>query len=648
MKIDIYKLFAVASVAFLGILAISPLKDRNTDWRKYQEEYNELLAKEPVKTTPVSYGIKQIWVQDMNKIDRCVSCHLGLSETKLLNTYEPFKAHPKIYHDYEKFGCTVCHQGQGLATSAEKAMVATEFWDKPILPREYIESSCGSCHKERFVQGADRLNNGRDLIEDLGCVGCHIIGDFKNNFSPSLNGLGEKVNRGWLLGWLKNPNDLKWNTRMPDFLFNDDDAGALADFLMTFKEFSYKLEQLPPELDVDSFSDEMIDFGKARFREARCISCHSINEKGGSLASEIGEVGSKVNKRWLYNFLKNPQEMQPGIPMPQFGFNEKELTAVVAYIMSEFQDWDQDETEMLDEPPAADRFERGLELFNEYNCGGCHQLNYPKVSKNMGPDLTFMGNKRLYELPDSENGDDIDLTSFIFGKLDSPRQYVGNLRMPKYHLSEEQKIDITVAVLAQTDIKVPAEYLRSDNRMPSPRIEGKFGEIVTKYSCYSCHVINGEGHLLASDLSYEGSRVQKEWLIDYFSLPYTIRPILTERMPNLFMSDDEIKTTVEYFNLVLVSDTISGVEIDIKDNNLVADGRDLFLNKYGCQSCHQINGAGGYVGPPLDNVGSRLTSGWIYSWISNPQKYRPDTVEPNAGLTDIEAKAITAFLMSKK
>lgn len=647
MKIDIYKLFAVASLVFLGILAVSPLKDRYTDWRKYQEEYNELLAKEPIKTIPISYGIKQIWARELGRIDRCVSCHLGLSETNLLDTYEPFKTHPEIYHDYERFGCTVCHQGQGLATSAAEAMVKSEFWDKPILPREYLESSCGSCHKERNVRGADRLNDGRKWIEDLGCIGCHSMGSFEKSFAPSLDGIGSKVDRRWLIDWLENPYALKWNTRMPDFLFSHEDAEALTDFLITFKEYSYRPESLPPELKVDTFSDEMVDYGKARFREARCISCHTVDEKGGPLASELVKIGSKVNKRWLYNFLKDPQSMQPGIPMPQFGFDERELIAVVAYIMTEFIDWDLEEMEASDKPPATDRFERGLELFNEYNCDGCHQLNYPKVSKNMGPDLTFMGDKPLYELPVSDNGDDIDLQSYIFGKLDNPRQYVGNLRMPKYHLTEELKINLTVAVLAQKNPGFPHDFQVEDDFAAFPRIGGKFGAIVKKYSCYSCHEINGKGYLLASDLSFEGSRVQKKWLEDYFRLPYTIRPILTERMPNLFMTDDEIKTAVDYINLVLVNDTISGIDIDTGDNALVAEGRELFYNKYGCQSCHQIDGAGGYVGPPLDHLGSRLTSGWIYSWISDPRKYRPDTVEPNAGLTDSEAKAITAYLMGK-
>jgi len=61
-----------------------------------------------------------------------------------------------------------------------------------------------------------------------------------------------------------------------------------------------------------------------------------------------------------------------------------------------------------------------------------------------------------------------------------------------------------------------------------------------------------------------------------------------------------------------------------------------------------VGGNGGYVGPPLDKAGNRLTPGWIYHWLLNPQKYKPETLEPRAGLSDAEAKDLTAYLMSLK
>ena len=46
--------------------------------------------------------------------------------------------------------------------------------------------------------------------------------------------------------------------------------------------------------------------------------------------------------------------------------------------------------------------------------------------------------------------------------------------------------------------------------------------------------------------------------------------------------------------------------------------------------------------------GDRLTSGWVYSWLQDPQRYVPETIEPNNGLKDDELRALTAYVISLK
>jgi len=68
--------------------------------------------------------------------------------------------------------------------------------------------------------------------------------------------------------------------------------------------------------------------------------------------------------------------------------------------------------------------------------------------------------------------------------------------------------------------------------------------------------------------------------------------------------------------------------------------------KYQCQSCHTIGGAGGYVGPNLNNAGGWLTPAWIEAWLRNPQALIPGTAEPRRNFTEDEVKALTAYLMT--
>ena len=91
------------------------------------------------------------------------------------------------------------------ATEYKESIGNVKYWDKPILPREYMEASCGKCHKEADVPQAPVLNLGRKLIRESNCAGCHKIEGYEKQWVPSLSGIGSKVNRAWLVNWLKNP-----------------------------------------------------------------------------------------------------------------------------------------------------------------------------------------------------------------------------------------------------------------------------------------------------------------------------------------------------------------------------------------------------------------------------------------------------------
>ena len=77
--------------------------------------------------------------------------------------------------------------------------------------------------------------------------------------------------------------------------------------------------------------------------------------------------------------------------------------------------------------------------------------------------------------------------------------------------------------------------------------------------------------------------------------------------------------------------------------------------RYGCGSCHTIPGvtrARGLVGPPLGNFGSRVYVGGVLyntpenvmSWVKDPPGISPKTAMPNLGVSDRDARDITAYL----
>ena len=82
------------------------------------------------------------------------------------------------------------------------------------------------------------------------------------------------------------------------------------------------------------------------------------------------------------------------------------------------------------------------------------------------------------------------------------------------------------------------------------------------------------------------------------------------------------------------------------ESNLIKVGESLVINKKSCLGCHQLNDEGGRVGPNLNRSGFNYPPAWIYTWISNPQTFRPNTKMPHLNLSPKEARAITSFLIS--
>ncbi|MBI5096371.1 MAG: cytochrome c [Nitrospirae bacterium] len=201
-----HRLFAAVMIATLIILAVIFRRETGKEWIGYQRDYNEKLAaklnKPEFAATPVR--IQQVWIQSLNAIDRCTTCHLGVENPLFDKEPQPFTTHPGNFlktHPVDKFGCTVCHQGDGQAVTVEATHGAVHHLNRQLLAKEFVQSSCVKCHvdlhdvsvtPEQFSWGATFLE-GRRLTFQYGCRGCHKINGEGGSIGPELTGLGSKT-----------------------------------------------------------------------------------------------------------------------------------------------------------------------------------------------------------------------------------------------------------------------------------------------------------------------------------------------------------------------------------------------------------------------------------------------------------------------
>jgi len=90
---------------------------------------------------------------DIDRVDRCTTCHLGVDDPAFGQAAQP--SGPTVgrgsnFHQPERFGCTVCHSGQGEATGFQSAAHRpVAQLPEPMRSSELMEADCGACHRER-------------------------------------------------------------------------------------------------------------------------------------------------------------------------------------------------------------------------------------------------------------------------------------------------------------------------------------------------------------------------------------------------------------------------------------------------------------------------------------------------------------------
>jgi cbb3-type cytochrome oxidase cytochrome c subunit len=654
-------LFGVVSVALLIVLAIAPAKNHFSEWRHYQKQYLALIRDRGDALTLRRHfqgGIRQIWLPELGVVDRCQSCHTGLAESSLTDvTTQPFRTHPAIPHSAEQFGCVICHRGQGAATTVEEAHHSKLAQEEPILPARYIESSCGQCHHAP-LEGTPKLNAGRIMLARYGCVRCHMLrlpdgsALAPSDNPPPLTHIGDKTTREWIYAWLKDPASYSASTTMPNFKLSDADARDISAFLIANSAPGAGNAPSPaapgPEPDMAAAA--------SLYGESFCASCHALqnaagNLTGGDIGPELTRIGAKAKPGWIEAWLSDPRNYDSHTQMPRYRWTPPQLRLLTAYLQSK-SDSDFLANVHL-EPATSVQVAHGKALITEYGCAACHEIGGIKKPENFAPELSRVGSKPVVQLV-FLSGMPHTLPDYLAGKIRQPRAFGAGLRMPEYTFTPDQVDAATTALLSLTErsYTIPSSLQIAALPGSDYRPAGKAGKLMEELNCQACHRINGRGGDMAPDLTWEGTSVQSQWLNDFLKNPNTLRPALIRRMPRFNFTDNERAELTDSMMAVYQTAAFDREEMPLAGYPpaQVEQGRQLFYSRYACQSCHIVDTRNdkGYIGPPLAQVGSRLTAAWIFHYLKNPQALRPGTIEPNQHMSDDNARALTAFLMTQK
>ena len=613
------------------------------------------------------YKVNQVVAHDIKydvnfasvpSVDRCTSCHLGISNPDYKDAPQPFTSHPDLDlfisssspHPFEQYGCTSCHSGRGRGTSFVSSVhmpgsdeqkkeweekydwKKMHHWLQPMLPTKYTQAGCFKCHEaDPILDGGEKLALGLMLIDKSGCNNCHHIDSYESmgKNGPPLTHLDEKLNKEWVAKWIKDPQSFRYNTWMPHF-FDQPNNSDKESINRNNAEIYAITEYLYPDGDKKNFNNSSEYIGDAEngeklFKAVGCQGCHVIEEESTSLVD--------IN-------------IEYDMHLSQYGY-EIDTSGV------------------------------GYEKMDRYT-----------LLKYQGPNLIGMGSKT-----DAE---------WIYNWIKNPEKYWPDTKMPNLRLTHDESRDITAYLLTFKNEDFEQMESISDNSDEINKIARRwlsksFAEVevnnkldnmsqsdienyvaeksIRYYGCYTCHTIEGfeKGKPIGTELTYEGSvpvgkldfghihdigHTNYAWFEQKLANPriFDKHKIVAHedksRMPNFYFKPEEIEaivTAILGFTNNKVAD--SKITYNLVEDKTVFEGYKL-INQNNCQGCHIIEGFGGQIvdaiglsefSPPnLNTQGAKTQPDWLFNFFKNPITIRPNLQVrmPSFNFTDSEWNSI--------
>lgn len=622
-------------------------------------------------------GIKQIHLMDIDLVDRCESCHLGIREPVDIGPrdliYPVFQSHPRrellTIHDPEAFGCSSCHNGNGRATrSVTKGHGRHKFWLWPLFYRENIEAGCHQCHaKEIVTPGGEVLNHGRELYMNKGCWGCHRFEGFDAE-SDELT-----LVRQQLRNLTATRDENAKQVRVSEGLGDTSADGATAQAYYARAE---ALRVTNTRLDAE---------------------IHNLGVEGANLAREVKKFGPslkeiklKDRKEWIPEWIRNPHEFRPGSKMPVFRLVDEEVRQMSAYLWQNALDG-----ELVQHPRGNS--DSGKELFETRGCLGCHSIGEggEQIGGDFAANLSRVGDKMNYDYMVRWIFDPSEVTT----DPDVPDALRPRPIMPSLRLTIGEARDIATYLSEQgTDEEFPAADFMDDPAMAEAGLAA-----IRHYGCAGCHEISGleEEGRIGTDLTFEGSkpldrldfalktheaeiegwRTHKGFfehkLEDpaFFDEGKEREHLERLRMPNFNLSGSEIDALTTFLLGAVETTFPEQYRYEPEDARADIQAGWWILTRHNCTGCHQIRPGNvssfmtipRYVDDPdwaeqlppqLYTEGARVQPDWLTEFLRNPALSETDINRngvrqylharmPTFYFSDRQLSKITKFFMAR-
>lgn len=422
---------------------------------------------------------------------------------------------------------------------------------------------------------------------------------------------------------------------------------------------------------------------KHPMKQIGCTSCH------GGEGHRVHDFNSAAhmpdNKKQELEWVKKYNWHEPHkVPQPMLAKSQTEASCVKCH----------SGVELI---PGATVLNEGRMAIEKYGCNACHKIEGWEHKRKTGPSLLKIAGKVDKEW----------FKSWVW----EPKAFNKHTKMPAFfrqsNNSKPQFIKYNVA-----EVNAMAEYIwdKSKTYEPNEKFTGGNAEsgkeLISSVGCMACHGVDGLEDNSKKVKAYSGpwlsglgSKVSPDWIKSWIKKPWHYQEDTI--MPSFRLSDQEANDITAYlitlknkqfedlkfapFDLKvrdeLLADYLSAFDTienskakvaKMSDREKTLDLGKRSIGKYGCFSCHNIEGFDGYapIGPELTKEGSKPITqfgfgiqhdvphrrdAWITAHLQNPRRwdigidkvFRDLQKMPNFYMSEAEAKKITLALLGQ-
>ncbi len=671
-----YRYYFSKSARFLAIVIIFVLvvgwinEGLFPSWKQTQRTYRKALKREyPDQATRKALipepGVYQVQLPELKRTDRCITCHLAINGALIDSMQEPFLPHPGTYlddHPVRRFGCTICHGGQGQALDKRDAFAQNprNAWDQPVLDPPFLESSCGKCHLSLFsadsaLTSTRVLNEGRSIFLREGCLGCHKAREAGGILGPDLTAQGDKSRheynfrniRGtqtisnWLEQHFKDPEMVSPGSRMLQYDLPENEMVALATLVMGLSNPDIPHQYIGLNV-ISELKGNRPELAGEPLYQMICSACHGKSGEGKPYTSyktgvpAIGQPGflaiaSSDYISFILHYGRLNQQMA-SCATRFSGLTHEEMDEVNQFVRSRravHSSWDKTLSLLRARTGSGTT---GKELFKNH-CQTCHG-DEAKGSLAIG-----------FNNPDFFRASSIE---YVYHTLFRGRM---NTAMPSWSFVTDQEMADMISYINGMGALLPLNPLKG-TYSPFRGPGGRSGSDLFHYVCSRCHGEHGEGNTGPAILNRDFIRTaDNHFLYQTISggrihtpMHGWIRPGSQEGG----LQPDEIKEIIGFIRSC--EDTIWKYNYPGPTLGNKEKGEELFGNL--CATCHGTHG-GGLKAPSLNDQQflNAATNGFILATITlgRPGTEMPtwgDSTTQYAALTAEERKDLISFIRS--